>query len=85
MATIAKVVTVKLDDVAPESTEVIAAAIVRISRGVEKLSADGLNRRALLTLLKDATSMDKYQIDKVLNALPQLEALYTIKKSKSGK
>lgn len=65
--------------------EIVAEAIVRISAGVDKLLASGLNRRALLVLLKDASGVPMDQIGRVLNALPQLASTYTLPKRAKGK
>lgn len=75
-------VIVKLNETTPESTEVIADAIIRVSRAAAAIQASGLNRRALIVLLKDQTSVPQYEITKILDALPELEAKYTIKKPK---
>lgn len=66
-------------------TEILADAIVKISTAVTKLQAQGLNRTALLVLLKHATGVHMQDIGKVLDALPKLAALYTVPKKKASR
>ncbi len=58
----------------PESTEILASAITRISDGMDKLlnSAEGLKEDAIIILLQDATKLPKRDIKSVLRALPRL-------------
>ena len=67
---------VKLNDEQPESTEIIAASIVKISDGFAKLLRGGLNERALIVLIKDNTSVAQYEIKKILDCLPRLKEIY---------
>ncbi len=60
----------------PVSNEVLAASIVRISDEFARATSTGLNRRALVVLLKDATGVAQYEINKILDALPDLKAMY---------
>lgn len=60
----------------PQSTEILAEAIVRIGDSVAKLNASGLNRRAVVVLLRDATGLGKKDIETVLDALPRLRGWY---------
>ena len=69
-------VTVKLSEEQPESTEIIAAAIIKISDGFAKLIKGGLNERAMIVLIKDHTGVAQYEIKKVLECLPRLKELY---------
>lgn len=63
-------------------TEVMASAIIDISRGVKKLLHGRLNREAVVALIKDKSRIDKRVIELVLNNLEQLEETWTRKKSK---
>lgn len=60
----------------PETKEVLADAIVRISEGFEKLQKSGLNERAIIALLHDATKIGKPAIRDVLAGLRQLKGWY---------
>lgn len=64
-------------EIEPEPTAVIAASIIKISDGFEKLLNGGLSRRALIVLLKDQTGVPQHQIDRILDALPALKAAFT--------
>lgn len=60
----------------PESTEILAEAIVRIGDAVTILNKNGLNRRAIVVLIQDATKIGRSQINEVLDALPRLRGWY---------
>ena len=55
----------------------IAESIRRIQDGTQKLLKAGLNRRALLVLLKDSSGISMADIAKVLDSLGTLAATYT--------
>lgn len=63
----------------PISTEILAQSIKEIAEGFKRIERSSLNRRALLVLLKDASGESMNTIEKVLNALDNLEKLYTKK------
>ena len=71
----AKVI-VKKDEENPEPTEVIAAAIIEISAAIKKMDAGRLKRRAILVLLRDQTGLPMSEIERVLNAIGDLEKDY---------
>lgn len=75
----AEKIAVVLDQTTPEPTEIIAASIIKISEGFAKLQSGGLNRRALIVLIKDYTNVPNYQIEKILNCLPALKDIYCVK------
>jgi hypothetical protein len=61
----------------PESKEILAEAIVRIGDAAERLRRDGgLNKRAIIILLQDATKVPKRDIAAILDALPRLRGWY---------
>lgn len=60
----------------PESKEILAEAIVRLGESLEKLNKNGLNRRAIVILLQDATQISKRDINAILDAIPQLQGWY---------
>lgn len=76
---------VKLSADQPESTEIIAASIVRISDGFAKLIKGGLNERALTVLIRDHTGVALYEIKKVLDCLPRLKEIYCTKPPKAAR
>lgn len=61
-----------LDD--PES---LAEAIRNISAGMRRLIGSGLNRKAIVVLLKDSTGQPKHVIEQVLDHLDELSRKYT--------
>jgi hypothetical protein len=70
-------VSVKKTEAKPETKEILAQAIVRIGEAAAKLSQDGgLNRKAIVVLLKDATGLPARDINTVLDALPRLRGWY---------
>lgn len=69
-----RVVVVKSDP--PETTEILADAIVRLSEAHEKLKSSGLNRKAIILLLNDATGVGKRDIATILDAMPRLRGWY---------
>ena len=60
----------------PESKEVLAAAIVRISDAFASLKASGLNKTAIVALLHDATKISKRDINLILDSLSRLKGWY---------
>lgn len=60
----------------PESKEILAEAITRISESFAKLSASGLNQNAIIVLLHDHTKISKRDIKLVLDSLTRLRGWY---------
>lgn len=62
----------------PESTELMAASIVKISEAMGKLLSEpgGLTTEAIVLLLHDRTKVGKPDIRAILEALPQLRGYY---------
>ena len=60
----------------PESKVVLASAIVNIGNAAKKLGDSGLNEKAIIALLHDATKLPKRDIKTVLDSLKQLERCY---------
>lgn len=71
---VVKVVNDELDPIKPE---VLAASIVSISASMKKLLKSGLNRKAIIALLQDATKLGKSEIGRVLDGLDDLARAYT--------
>lgn len=59
--------------------EIIAQSIKRIADSTRRMRGSGLTQRAILALLKDATGMNKSEIERVLTGLESLEKLYLTK------
>lgn len=76
-------VTVKQDDLVPVEREVLAQAIVNISKSFDRLIKSGLNRRAIIILIASETKLGLGQIENVLCSLERLAHNYT--HSPSGK
>lgn len=60
----------------PVEPKVLAQAILDISAAMRRLSASGLNRKAIVTLVADSTNQYKGTVNLVLDALERLEANY---------
>lgn len=54
----------------------LAEAISRIADGMQQLLKSGLNRRAIVVLLRDATGCNKTDIERVLDGLQTLARDY---------
>lgn len=65
------------DPTAPVEREVLAQAIVNISKSFTKLTQSGLNRRAIIALISDDTRFTKGTINDVLTSLESLAKNYT--------
>ncbi len=64
-------------DAAEDGGQTLPDAIREISRGLQKLRAQGLNRRAVEVLLADAcTAVGKPTVRRVLDGLADLEKKY---------
>jgi len=55
------------------STEIIAESIVSISAAMKRIEQSRLSRNALIILLQSQTGLGKKEIEKVLDALIELE------------
>ena len=64
----------------PETTEILAAAIVRISEGLAALEKSGLNNDAIITLIQHKTKLSRRDIATVLHAQARLASWYLRKK-----
>lgn len=60
----------------PEPTEILAEAVIRIGENFKKLQKSGLNRRAIVALLRDATGLGKGDIELVIDSLAKLKGWY---------
>ena len=60
-----------------QQEEDLAKAIRSISRSARKLTKSGLNRRAMVVLLADATKLPRRDIESVLDSLDELADRYT--------
>ncbi|MCI0620297.1 MAG: hypothetical protein L0387_01245 [Acidobacteria bacterium] len=61
----------------PAEREVLADAIVKLSKAAEALNQrSGLNQRAIVVLLHDHSRVPKRDIEAVLRAMQQLERDY---------
>jgi len=73
-----KVEVIKSDQ--PETTEILAEAIIRIGSSIDELNKNGINKKGILILLRHNLNMPMYKIETVLDALPELVKLYCVKK-----
>lgn len=70
---------IKKDEENPESTEVLAASIIRIAEGFEYLLSSPLNDRAIIALLMDMpgmTGIGKREVAFILKNLKTLKGYY---------
>jgi hypothetical protein len=74
MAKNQKIKVVQPDEEIP--TEILAEAIVKLSAVGKTLKGSRLKKHTILLLLKDATKIPFHEIEKILDALPELERLY---------
>jgi hypothetical protein len=65
-------VTVKQNDENPEPLEVIAASVIKVAEGIEKMAKSGLSKRAIVVLLNDVTGVPKGHIGLLIDAGPAL-------------
>lgn len=72
-------VAVKQTENQPIPAEIIAASIVRIASGIEKVNQSGLNQKALILLVSHASGVTQAQVRKVLNGLSSLQEQYLTK------
>lgn len=56
----------------PEPLELIAAAVIKLADGIDKMKRSGLSNRAIQILLHDVTKVPLRDIEKVLEAGPKL-------------
>lgn len=69
-------ISVKKDKDNPESKEILAEAIIRISESFIRLKQSGLNESAIISLIYDATKIPKRDIKTVLDSLARLKGWY---------
>ena len=60
----------------PETTLILAEAIVKISEGMTQLLDSGLNVNAIVTLIQRETKLSRSQIYKVIEAQKRLAGWY---------
>lgn len=60
----------------PESKQILAEAITRISDGYTELLRSGINRKAIVILIQAETRLPQRDINTVLDALPRLKGWY---------
>lgn len=76
MANYNKKIQVKLNEVDPEPVEIIASAILDISKAMRHIESTRLTRNAIVALIKDRSGLNKGVIEIVLNNLEGLEKNY---------
>ena len=69
-------VRVKKSEKNPETTEILAEAIVRISKAFKALQKSGLNEEAIVILIQAQTRLPRRDIANVLRALKRLRGWY---------
>lgn len=65
---------VQKDPAKPVPAQVIADSIVEIARAMKDLNNTRLKKRAIVTLIHDATGVTRRDIERVIGGLEQLEA-----------
>lgn len=61
-----------------DGEEKLVESIRKISKAVGRILKTGLNRKAVIVLLKDDTGLSGRVIENVLNSLEDLERKYTV-------
>lgn len=69
-------VKIKLSDDVPETVEVLADSVVRISEAMAKIKNSRLTRGCIVSLIKDGCYLSKKEINIVLDLLEDLEKMY---------
>lgn len=59
-----------------EDAESLAVAVAKVSRGMEVLTGSRLKRKAILLLLSHSSKIPQRDVDRVLQALSDLERDY---------
>lgn len=75
----ARNIRIKKNEEAPESAELLAASVIQVADGFNKILNSPLKQRAIEVLLQDCigqTKIGRTQIRLVLEALPRLKAWY---------
>lgn len=75
--------TVTIDEKNPDSVQLIADAILKVSEAFEQLENSRLTRRAIVLLLQDSIGVariSRTEIESVLDYAPKLKDLYLKKK-----
>ena len=70
---------IKKNEEKPESVELLAASVVQVAKGFEKIMGGPLTKGALVVLLREGigeSKISKKQIRLVLDALPRLKGWY---------
>ena len=60
----------------PETTEILASAIVSIGKAADKLLTSGLNTKAIVVLLHHETKISQKDIRTILSGLKLMESWY---------
>lgn len=60
----------------PETTEILAEAIVRIGEAAEKLNTSGLNDHAIFVLIQHETKLPMRDIKLVFDSMRKLKSWY---------
>ncbi len=69
-------VRVKKSEENPETTEILAEAVTRISTALTELKASGLNEAAIIILVQARTKLPRRDIKDVFDALRRLKGWY---------
>ena len=69
-----KTITIKTAEENPEPLELIAAAILQVADGFDKINSSKLKRRAVVLLLQDVTKMSATAINRVLDSASDLRS-----------
>lgn len=64
------------DDLNPETPELLADSIVKISDMADKFFSTQLNKKCIVLLLHDITRLPRRDIEMVLDNLPKLKSYY---------
>lgn len=60
----------------PETTEILAEAVIKISEAFNSLQSSGLNKTAIIVLVHDYTKLPKRDIGLVIDSLSRMKGWY---------
>lgn len=60
----------------PETTEILAEAVIKIGESMDKLYSSGMNKKAIIVLIANDTKLGKGTIETVLDSLKTLKGYY---------
>lgn len=76
MAKTKQAVTIKTNEENPEPLEIIAQAVIDISKAFERIQKSRLSQRLIILLIQDQTKISHAKIRQILEVVPKLKDIY---------